>query len=100
MTFGTFIYRNAFRNKRRTFLTVLSIAFSLVLLMLLNGLMDFFNNPPAADDSALRLVVQRTTSFVDGLPYSYVAKLETVKGVKCVVPVQMYGAYYREEKNV
>jgi len=100
MTFGTFIYRNAFRNKRRTALTVLSIGFSLFLLILLNGLMDFFNNPPTADESALRLVVQRTTSFVDGLPLSYLPKLETVKGVKCVVPVQIYGAYYREAKNV
>ena len=35
MTIGSFIFKNALRNKRRTFLSILSVAVSLFLLMIL-----------------------------------------------------------------
>ena len=35
MTLGTFVVRNAFRNKRRSLLTMISISFSLLLLTLM-----------------------------------------------------------------
>jgi len=100
MNFTTFIRRNAFRNKRRTALTVLSIAFSLFLLILVNALLDFFNNPDGPKQAALRLVVQRTTAFVDGMPIAYMSRLEKIKNVTLVAPVQFYAAYYRDTKNI
>lgn len=99
MTFSRFIFRNALRNKRRTALTVLSVAFSLFLLVTLYTLLDSIMNPPEGDETALRLAVRRSTSLADPMPIAYEKKLVTVPGVTLVLPLQWFGGYYKEPKN-
>jgi putative ABC transport system permease protein len=99
VTFGNFVVRNALRNKKRTALTVLSIGFSLFLLIALNTVLDILVNPPVAEDSALRIAVRRSTSLADQMPIAYQQKIEALPNVKLVMPLQWFGAYYREEKN-
>src|SRR5438552_3844175 len=99
MTFSKFVFKNALRNKRRTFLTVLSIGFSLFLLILLRTVLDFMFNPPLDDGADLRLTVNRTTTFVEQMPAAYEQKLEKVPHVNLVMPFQWFGGYYKEMKN-
>lgn len=99
MTFGHFVVKNAFRNKRRTLLTVLSIAFSLFLMVFLNTIMTQLLNPETADGAALRLAVRRSTSLADQMPLAYMQKLEEVPNVTMVMPLQWFGGIYKDPKN-
>jgi len=57
MTLARFVRRNAFRNKRRTLLTVLSIAFPLLLLSFLMSLWRaFYADDLRSDESNQRLL--------------------------------------------
>ena len=96
MSFSRFIWKNAFRNKRRTGLTILSIGFSLFLLMALMTFMDTLLNPVIEDDSALRLLVIRSTSIADILPIAYMDKIRRVRGVEHVAPLQWFNGVYKD----
>jgi len=99
VNFGRFILRNALRNKRRTGLTVLSIGFSLFLLIALTTFLDLLMNPPTTEQSALRLAVQRSTSLADEMPISYLDKIKKVPHVVNAIPLQWFNGVYREPKN-
>ena len=96
MTFGRYIWKNALRNKRRTGLTVLSIGFSLFLLLALLTFMDALLHPVVQDESALRLIVARSTSIADILPLSYLDKIKRLPNVAQVVPLQWFNGIYKD----
>jgi putative ABC transport system permease protein len=99
MSLPLLILRNVLRNKRRTGLTILSIGFSLFLLIALLTFLDIFTNPPAEAESALRLAVRRSTSITEMLPISYQAKLRRVPHIDIVSPLQFFGGVYKDPKN-
>ncbi len=99
MTYGTFIRKNALRNKRRTFLTVLSIGFSLFLLITLQTVLSALTNPPDTEGSALRLGVRSATSSSIPLPISHERKMAQVPHVEAVTPMQWFGGVYQDPKN-
>ena len=67
--------KNALRSKRRTFLTVASIAASLCLLGVLMGLYRaLFLAPDTTPGQALRLVTHHKVSLTQDLPISYEEK--------------------------
>ncbi len=98
MTYGRVIYKSAFRNKRRTALTVLSIAFSLFLLCTLQTVITEFDRYSKPSDTDLRLVVRRATSITESLPESYYAKLKRIPNVDKVTIMSWHGGYYRDDK--
>ncbi len=99
MTLQTYIYKNILRNKRRTALTVLSIGFSLFLLIVLYTFLDLLLNPPMTEQSALRLAVKRSTSLADQMPMAYIEKVRKVPHVKQAIPLQWFNGVYKEPKN-
>lgn len=99
MTLGTFIYRNAVRSKRRTALTVLSVGFSLFLLMTLFTMSDILSHPPVTKGQDLRLAVRRSTSFMETLPMANLAKIEKIPHVKLAMPMTMYMGHYKDPKT-
>ena len=68
MTFTNFVARSAFRNKRRSVLTVLSIAFSLLLLSIMLTVWKSFYIDKGAPDSALRVMTRHKVSLANFLP--------------------------------
>lgn len=102
MKLAHLIWKNITRNRRRTALTVLSIAISLFLLTTLVTVWTTLNlggtNTP---DSALRLVARHAVSLANPLPMSYVDQIRRVPGVKHVIPMQWFGGIYidREYSN-
>ena len=98
MTLTRFVTKNAFRNKRRSILTVLSIAFSLLLLTLMMTIWRAFYLDQGSAESAQRLAVRHRVSLTFSLPSFYREKIRAIPGVLAVVPVSWFGGIYKDEK--
>jgi len=98
MTLTRFVTKNAFRNKRRSILTVLSIALSLLLLTLMMTLWHAFALDDGSAESAQRLVVRHRVSLTFTLPIYYREKIRAIPGVVAVVPVSWFGGIYKDQK--
>ena len=98
MTLTRFVTKNAFRNKRRSILTVLSIAFSLLLLTLMMTIWRGFYLDQGSAESAERLVVRHRVSLTFNLPAYYREKIRAIPGVVAVVPVSWFGGIYKDQK--
>jgi putative ABC transport system permease protein len=98
VTLTRFVTKNAFRNKRRSILTVLSIAFSLLLLTLMMTIWRGFYLDKGSAESAERLVVRHRVSLTFSLPGYYREKIRAVPGVVAVVPVSWFGGVYKDQK--
>lgn len=98
MTLTRFVTKNAFRNKRRSTLTVLSIAFSLLLLTLMMTIWRAFYLDQGSAESNERLVVRHRVSLTFSLPGYYREKIRAIPGVVSVVPVSWFGGIYKDQK--
>jgi putative ABC transport system permease protein len=98
MTLTRFVTKNAFRNKRRSILTVLSIAFSLLLLTLMMTIWRGFYLDQGSAESSQRLVVRHRVSLTFSLPGYYRDKIRAIPGVVAVVPVSWFGGIYKDQK--
>ncbi len=98
MTLTRFVTKNAFRNKRRSTLTIFSIAFSLLLLTLMMTIWRAFYLDQGSAESAQRLVVRHRVSLTFSLPSYYREKIRALPGVKAVVPVSWFGGIYKDQK--
>ena len=98
MTLTRFVTKNAFRNKRRSILTVLSIGGSLLLLTFLITIWRSFYDSKPSEQSAQRLIVRHKVSLVFNLPSYYRQKIQAIPGVKEVVNEQWFGGQYMDDK--
>lgn len=98
MTLTRFVAKNAFRNKRRSILTVLSIGFSLLLLTFMMTLWHAFALEDGSAESAQRLVVRHRVSLTFTLPMYYRDKIRAIPGVVAVVPNSWFNGIYKDQK--
>ena len=98
MTLTRFVTKNAFRNKRRSILTVLSIAFSLLLLTLMMTIWRGFYLDQGSAESTQRLVVRHRVSLTFWLPSFYREKIRAIPGVMAIVPMSWFGGIYKDQK--
>ncbi|MEP6644400.1 MAG: ABC transporter permease [Acidobacteriaceae bacterium] len=98
MTLTRFVRKNAFRNKRRSILTVLSIGFSLLLLCFLMSVWRAFYIDQGSAESAQRLIVRHKVSLVNFIPGYYREQIRRVPGVVHVVPVSWFQGIYKDAK--
>ncbi|MGZ4814050.1 MAG: ABC transporter permease [Terriglobales bacterium] len=96
MTIGSFIRKSAFRNMRRSLLTITSMAFSMLLLSLLMTVWRTFFLDKGAPDSSLRLIARHRVSLTFFLPNSYRDKIRAIPGVKHVAPLTFYMGEYKD----
>src|SRR5437867_5532770 len=92
------VAKNCWRNRRRTILTILSIAASLSLLGVLMAIYAAFylREPPPAQ--ALRLAVTNKMSLVFPLPEAYREKIKRIPGVREVMVQQWFGGVYKDNR--
>jgi putative ABC transport system permease protein len=96
LSFASLIARNSIRSRRRSVLTILSIAVSFCMIGVLMAMYSlFFLSEPAADQ-ALRLIVRNRISFANPIPISYVDKIKAVPGVREVMIQQWFGGTYKD----
>jgi putative ABC transport system permease protein len=93
------LFKNVFRNRRRTILTVSSIAVSLFLVATLLTLLNELNNPPETPESALRLITRHKVSLATLMPLSYQAQISRVEGVEAVTANMWFGGIYKDPAN-
>lgn len=98
MKFARLILANLMRAKRRTFLTVFSIAIALFLFCTLRTVITSFEASLRASD-ATRLVVRHAASLVFPLPLAYKDRLTQVPGITGVSYGNWFGGYYQDPKN-
>ncbi|HUJ96121.1 MAG TPA: FtsX-like permease family protein [Terriglobales bacterium] len=98
MTLGSFVVRNAFRNKRRSVLTVASITFSLLLLTLMMSIWRSFYIDPVAPESANRIITRNRVSLSFFLPGYYREKIRSIPGVVAVAPETWFGLHYKDDR--
>ncbi len=91
------IRRNLARNKRRTFLTMASLAMALFILSLLGVVNDALS---FADESTLpdRLVVRNAISLIFPLPEAYEQRLRTIDNVIAVTPQNWFQGVYKDQR--
>ena len=98
MKFAKLIFKNILRNKRRTLLTVSSLAVSLFLIITLATVMRELTRG-SETANPLRLVARHGVSLMFDLPGSYVERVEKVPGVELVTPYCWYGGIYIDESK-
>ncbi len=99
MTITRFVTKSAFRNKRRSILTVLSITFSLLLLTVMMTVWHRFYVDKGDAQSAQRLITRHRVSLTQNMPVYYREKMRTVPGVAAVAPTQWFGGLYKDENK-
>jgi len=98
MTLSSFVVKNAFRNKRRSILTVLSIGFSLLLLTLMMTIWSSFYMTGGAPDSDKRVITRHKVSLSFLLPGYYRDKIRALPGVVAVAPMTYFGGKYKDDR--
>ena len=100
MTIGTFILKNALRNKRRATLSILSVAVSLFLLVLLLVALREITLPVEGAGAELRVAVRNKISIANLLPAKQLPTIERIPGVEAVTPFTWFGGKYKGEENM
>lgn len=100
MKYLPLILKNSLRNRKRTSLTVASIAVSFCLLGFLLAMYRvlFFGNDPTPAQ-ALRLLTHHRVSLAQPMPASYEDKIAKVPGVKSVTEWQWFGGVYKDARD-
>ncbi len=89
------VYKNLTRKKMRLFLTCFAIFIAFLIFGAISAL-------KSAQDSGVemsadnRLIVINKISFTQPLPYAYVNKIQSIRGVKDVTHANWFGGYYQE----
>ncbi|HEU5262885.1 MAG TPA: FtsX-like permease family protein [Gemmatimonadales bacterium] len=98
MKYLPLVLANLGRHKRRTFLTIASVALALFLFASLRTVVTTIGLA-AQFGSARRLVVTNATGIVFPLPLSYANRLRTVPGVEGVTWANWFGGRYGDGKR-
>jgi putative ABC transport system permease protein len=91
--------KNALRNRRRSLLTIASIAVSLCLLGVLMAIYHALFLSEGTPAQALRLVTRHKVSLTQPMPISYRAKIERIPGVREVMVWQWFGGTYKDNRD-
>jgi putative ABC transport system permease protein len=97
--FLPFIIKNSLRNRRRSILTIGSMAVSLCLLGVLMAMYHalFMGQPTAAQ--SLRLVCRNRVSLTQPIPIYYRDKIQRIPGVHEVMVWQWFGGTYKDNRD-
>jgi len=93
-----FVFKNLLRNRRRTTLTALSMAVSLLLLGILLSVYATFFERESYEEQPLRLVTCHRVSFLVPLPQYYGDRIRQVEGVDEVCIFHWFGGTYIDRR--
>src|SRR5690349_12724186 len=93
------VLKNCWRNRRRTLLTLASIAISMCLLGVMIAVYHALYMSDPTPDQALRLVTRNKISLTQILPESYRARIKQVPGVQSVMISSWFGGAYKDARD-
>lgn len=94
------ILKNCLRNRRRSILTILSIAASFCLLGVLMAMYYAFYIASPSPDQSLRLITRNRISITNFMPLSYRDRIKGVPGVREVSVYQWFGGVYKDSRDL
>jgi putative ABC transport system permease protein len=99
MRYLSLIFKNSLRNRRRSILTIGSIAISLCILGVLMAMYQalFLGDPTPAQ--ALRLITRHRVSLTQSFPIYYRDKIQRVPGVKDLTVWEWFGGTYKDNRD-
>jgi putative ABC transport system permease protein len=98
MKFVGRILKSARRSKRRTALTVLSVALAVFLFASLRAVLDGFN-AGAEGSSSTRIVTTRSTSLIFSMPTSHADQIRSIPDVQDLTWANWFGGIYKDPRN-
>ena len=98
MKYFGLIWKNVWRKKIRTSLTILSIFVAFLLFALLSALGYAFKGGEDAAD-AERLVVINKITLINPLPIAYRNRIASTPGVQSVTYASWFGGFYQDPRN-
>jgi putative ABC transport system permease protein len=96
MKYTALVLKNLVRSKRRTFLTVLSIAVSLFIFSALVSIPSVANEILGNSASSTRIATHNKAGLAYAIPIAYKQRIATVPHVEVVVPESWFGGVYHE----
>lgn len=99
MKFSKLILKNLFRNKVRTFLTLVLMAAIFFFVSTLLSILENFEAAGNSGEGQNRLGVQSAISLANPLPLSHEQKIRTIPGIVDTAKLQWVGAYYKDQRN-
>ena len=96
MKYFALVFKNLMRSKRRTFLTVLSIAVSLFIFSALISLPTVANEILGDTASSTRIATHNKAGLTYNIPIAYKQRIATIPHVEAVVPESWFGGVYHE----
>jgi putative ABC transport system permease protein len=98
MKYLNLVLKSARRSKRRTALTMMSVAIAVFLFAALQAVLDGFDAVAAASSST-RVVTIRSTSLMFMMPTSHGEIIKSTPGVRDVTFASWFGGIYKDPKN-
>ena len=98
MKYFRLIWKNVWRKKIRTSLTILSVLVAFLLFALLSALGYAFRGGVDVAN-AERLIVIHKVSLINPLPMSYLNRIAATEGVESVTHASWFGGYYQDQRN-
>src|SRR6266508_4086732 len=98
MKYIKLVLKSARRSKRRTALTIMSVAIAVFLFASLRAVLDGFDAVAAASSST-RVVTIRSTSMIFNMPSSHGELIKGTPGVRDLTWANWFGGIYKDPKN-
>ena len=92
-------FKNSVRNRRRSMLTIASMAISLCLLGVLMAMYHALFLKDQTPGQAMRLVTRHKVSLALAMPVAYEAKIRQLPGVKETSVWNWFGGTYKDSRN-
>lgn len=99
LRFFPLVFKNSLRNRRRSLLTISSIAVSLCLLSVLLSMYHALFFGQATPGQALRLVVRNRVSLAQTIPVAYEDKIRRIPGVVTLSAWNWFGGIYKDNRD-
>lgn len=98
MKYFGFIWRNVWRKKIRTSLTMLSVFVAFLLFALLSAIGYAFKSGEDAADAERLIVIDKIT-LINPLPFAYKNRIAATEGVHSVTHASWFGGYYQDPRS-
>jgi putative ABC transport system permease protein len=96
MKYLALVFKNLLRSKRRTFLTVLSIAVSLFIFSALVSIPTVANQILGATASSTRIATHNKAGLAYNIPVAYKQRIATLPHIEAVLAESWFGGVYHE----
>lgn len=99
MRYFGLVLKNSLRNRRRSLLTIASIAISLCIFALLIAMYQAMFYGEATPAQAVRLITRHRVSLTQPVPIYYKDKIRQLPGVRDLITWQWFGGTYKDSRD-